>query len=129
LKRNGLLIDNHIAFYTKYGELEGTAATATEVSQLCEVSAASISRGLKTGKLACDYYFRHYPSNEQPPEEIDFEWICEIDGLKFVKQIEIADYCGVTKQAVSQSVKRRAKQINGKIITWREIENSVDEMN
>ena len=129
LKRNGLLIDNHIAFYTKYGELEGTASTATEVSQLCGVSAASISRGLKTGKLACDYYFRYFPSNEQPPEEIDFEWICEIDGLKFIKQIEIADYCGVTKQAVSQSVKRRAKQINGKIISWRETQNSVDEMN
>lgn len=126
MKRNGLIVDNRIAFYTKYGELEGTAATLTEVSKMIDVSTSSISRGLKTGSLACEYYFRYYPENEEPAAEIEFKWLCEIDGLKFVKQIEIADYCGVSKQAVSQSVKRKSKQINGKEILWREEEKSID---
>jgi hypothetical protein len=46
--------------------------------------------------------------------------LCEIDGVRFVKQGDIADYCEVTKQAISLSVKRKSKVINGKTILWKD---------
>ena len=35
-----------------------------------------------------------------------------------MKQIEVAEYCGVTKQAVSIAKLHGAPLINGKIIEW-----------
>ena len=103
--------------YDKNGELEFTAQSLVEAADALEITSASVSKGLKTEKLTCEYFFRYY-STEEPAEKIDIPWLCEIDGLKFVKQKDIADYCEVTKQAISLSVKRKSKVINGRVILW-----------
>ncbi len=107
-----------IAVYNANGELEFSAPTMTEASVYSGVSVSSISSVIKSGKRSKGFYFRKYKKDEEPVEQIDFIWICEIDGQKFGKQVEIADYCGVSRQSVSVSVQNKSKEINGRQITW-----------
>lgn len=107
-----------IAVYNFNGELEFTAPTLTEASEYSGVCISSISAVIKNGKRSKGYYFRKYKKNEVPLEQIDFDWLCEIDGQKFAKQIDIANYCNVSRQAVSMSVQNRSKEINGRQINW-----------
>lgn len=119
LNRRGDKKKERIAVYDKNGELEFTAQTITEAAETLDITNASVSKGLKTEKLTCEYFFRHYLT-EEPKEKIEIPWLCEIDGVKFVKQTDIADYCEVTKQAISLSVRRKTKVINGRTILWKD---------
>lgn len=118
LIRQGLIVQNHYAAYDRSGELEMVAPTITELSSALNISNASISKSVKTGNVSCAYFFRAFPSTEEPADKIDVPWLCEIDGIRFLKQTEVADYCGVSRQAVSQSAKRQSKEINGRNILW-----------
>jgi hypothetical protein len=86
-----------IAVYNSNGELEFTAPTLTEASEYSGVCISSISAVIKNGKRSKGYYFRKYKKNENPLEQIDFDWLCEIDGQKFAKQVDIANYCNVSR--------------------------------
>lgn len=108
-----------VAIYDETGSIVTTAKNSVEAAEYGGISATTICRVLKNGKIANGYYYRNYDPHTEPAETIEFDYICEIDGLKFIKQIDIAEYCGVTKQAVSGSVQRKSKQINGYNITWR----------
>ena len=77
-----------------------------------------IRSALKSGKIYKDHFFRNFILSEEPAENIDVPYLCIIDGYKFMKQTEVADYCDVTKQAVSIAKQRHAKLINGRIIEW-----------
>ena len=107
-----------IAVYNSNGELEFTAPTLTEASEYSGVCISSISAVIKNGKRSKGYYFRKYKKNENPLEQIDFDWLCEIDGQKFAKQVDIANYCNVSRQSVSMSVQNHSKEINGRQINW-----------
>ena len=108
-----------VAIYDETGSIVTTAKNSVEAAEYGGISATTICRVLKNGKIANGYYYRNYDPHTEPAETIEFDYICEIDGLKFIKQIDIAEYCGVTKQAVSGSVQRKSKQINGYDIIWR----------
>lgn len=108
-----------VAIYDETGSIVTTAKNSVEAAEYGGISATTICRVLKNGKIANGYYYRNYDPHTEPAETIEFDYICEIDGLKFIKQIDIAEYCGVTKQAVSGSVQRKSKQINGYNIVWR----------
>ena len=119
LERQGDRIREFVAVYDKSGELVMSSPFITDVAKALNITNVSISKGLKTGKVTCDHFFRYYTSDE-PEERIDIPWICEIDGVRFVKQVDIADYCEVSRQAVSLAVKRQSKMINGRIILWKD---------
>ena len=106
----------NIAIYDGNGELEQVAKTIMDAAKYVGLYRDSVSRALSKGNKTGEYFFRYY--DEKPDETIEFDWLCEIDGYKFVKQIEVADYCGVSRQAVSGSMARRSNEINGRIIIW-----------
>ena len=108
----------NIAIYDANGDLEQVVRTITEAADLTGLCNASVSKALKTGSKCKENFFRFYDNNTKPDDSIEFDWLCEIDGVKFVKQIEVADYCGVSRQAVSGSFSRKSKEINGRQITW-----------
>lgn len=107
-----------IGIYDSNGELEATTSTYTEASEYSGIGIATISNVAKSGKRSGNYFFRSYRKGEEPLEKIDCPWICEIDGLKFDRQVDIAEYCGVSRQAISVSVQNKSKIINGRVITW-----------
>lgn len=108
----------NIAIYDSNGDLETTTRSITEASDYTGICNATISKALTKGNKTKEYFFRYFLDNAKPEEQIEFDYLCEIDGVRFVKQIEVADYCGVTRQAVSGSYKRLSKEINGRLITW-----------
>lgn len=116
LMRRGELIKDYVAIYNEDGELEDVAKSCSEAGRKTDISNISVNNAVKTGKICKGYFFRMFPSNTDPAEETEIPYICEIDGHKFLKQIEIAEYCGVTKQAISGSRRRQAAEINGKIV-------------
>ena len=107
-----------IGVYNAEGELELVTPTMTEASTYTGASVSAISNAVKSGKPTKTYYFRKYKKDETPVEQIDIICICEIDGSKFNTQIDIANYCGVSKQSVSMSVQNKSKEINGRQIVW-----------
>lgn len=125
LIRQGVIVKEHIAAYDGNGDLELTTPTITEMANELDITQSTISSAIKSGKIACGYYFRRFPSNQEPEAKIDVPWLCKIDGIKFARQTYIADYCGVSRQAVSQAVKRQSKEIAGKIILWNK-DNFID---
>lgn len=120
LIRQGIIVKEKIAAYSRDGELEVVGATLTEVASALNITTSSISKALKDGKMSCGYFFRRVPGDIEAPQNIEVPWLCEIDGLKFFKATEVADYCQVSRQAASGSVKRKSKKINGKEILWNE---------
>lgn len=118
LNRQNGLGKNAVAIYHYNGDLYQTADTISEAAEMLGISFSSVSKALKDNKISCGYYFRYYNSLTTPADQIDVSWLAEVDGVKFLKQTEIADYCGVSRQAVSQAVKRQSKIINGKEIIW-----------
>ena len=94
------------------------ASSITDAARKLNVTTTSITKALKSGKLSCSYFFRYMDESDTYPDRIEIPWLAEIDGIRFLKQIEIANYCGVSKQAVSQACKRQSKMINGFEVIW-----------
>ena len=108
-----------VAMYDRNGELVDTAENMTELTKKYSyLSISSISKAAKDKKIYKDGFFVTYPKIELPPETIDIEYLAEIDGQKFIKQIEISNYLNVSRQAVSAAVKRQAKTLGGREIIW-----------
>lgn len=104
-----------IAIYDRNGNLVETARSIREAIN-GEFLDGGIRSALKSGKIYKDHFFRYF--NIEPFKNIEVPYLCIIDGLKFIKQTEVAEHCGVTKQAVSTAKMHRAPSINGKIIEW-----------
>lgn len=107
-----------IAIYDKTGILQEVYDTATEAANDTFLY-SGVTAALRSGKVYKEHFFRKFPEDEIP-EQIDVPYLCEVDGIRFIKQIELVKYFGVSRQAVSQTVKKRGKTICGKIITWNE---------
>lgn len=119
LIRQGVIKRQGIAVYDNNGDLEDVYPTITEAALALAISTDRISGALKTEKINGGYFFRYYNLDDEAPEMINFDYVCEIDGIKFFKQTDVAEYCGVTRQAVSGSKQRESKSINGKEIIWK----------
>lgn len=104
-----------IAIYNRNGELVKVARSIREATSGSFLD-GGIRSALKSGKIYKDHFFRYI--SENPSKNIEVPYLCIIDGLKFMKQIEVAEYCGVTKQAVSTAKQHNASLINGKNIEW-----------
>lgn len=120
LLRRGEIVKQYVAIYDTDGELIDTTKTITDAAKITGVTNLTISKVLKNLKRTSGYYFRYFNSNEEPQQKIDFDYICEIDGIKFINQSEVGDYCQVSRQAVSGSRQRRAAMINGKTVIWKD---------
>lgn len=107
-----------IAIYNRYGDLVAVARSIRGAITN-DFLDGGIRAALKSGKIYKDHFFRYYLFSEKPPKNIEVPYLCIIDGLKFMKQIEVAEYCGVTKQAVSTAKAHNATLINGKIVEWK----------
>ena len=120
LKRRGELttLCLGIALYSKEGELEKTYSSVKEAANNENFSESGIRSAIKSGKPYKNYFLRNYQIGELPPEEIEVPYLCIIDGQRFLKQTDVAEYCEVTRQAVSFAKQHNAKIINGKSIIW-----------
>lgn len=109
--------EQHIAVYNRSGEL---VATARGVRSLVnkDLLDGGIRAALKSEKIYKDYFFRYFNITEKPLKKIEVPYLCIIDEIKFMKQTEVAEYCGVTKQAVSSAKAHNASLINGKVVKW-----------
>lgn len=106
-----------IAIYNRYGDLVAVARSIRGAITK-DFLDGGIRAALKSGKIYKDHFFRYYTLSEYLPKNIEVPYLCIIDGVKFMKQTEIAEYCGVTKQAVSTAKSHNAPSINGKIVKW-----------
>lgn len=107
-----------VAAYSKTGELEFVANSITEMSKLVGGTVNSISRVLSNGKLYNNYWFRNFEQGATAPDTIEVQFLCEIDGIRFLTQSEVVSYFGISRQAVSQSTARKAKTICNKEVKW-----------
>lgn len=121
LARRGELdtIKNGVAVYNRNGELEASYLSIKQTVNK-DFLEGGIRSALKTGKIYKDHFFRFYKLSDEPADTIEIPYLCIIDGYKFIKQTEIADYCNVTRQAVSSAKQHHAKFINGRLIEWNE---------
>ena len=117
LIRQGVIVPQHVATYV-YGVLEDTAPSLEEAKRQCGISVPLIRKSLRGEGDHKQYAFRYFPSNEEPPAEIEIDYVCEIDGLKFFNRSDAANYCGVSRQAAAGAYNRRAKTLGGKEIKW-----------
>lgn len=106
-----------IAIYNRYGGLVAVARSIRGAITK-DFLDGGIRAALKSGKIYKDHFFRYYNLPEYPPINIEVPYLCIIDGVKFMKQTEVAEYCGVTKQAVSTAKSHNAPFINGKNVEW-----------
>ena len=120
LKRRGEIsnINYGIAVYSKEGQLEETYNSIKDVLSSGNYSESSLRAAIKSNKPYKGRFFYQYDLAEDPKENIEVKYICEIDGLHFIKQKDIANYCNVTPQAVSSAKQHHSKIINGKEVTW-----------
>jgi len=108
-------INKAVAIYDRNGDLVKVARSIRDAINE-EFLDGGIRAAIKSGKIYKDHFFRF--AGPDPSKTIEVPYLCIIDGLKFMKQTEIAEYCGVTKQAVSSAKSHNATLINGKNIEW-----------
>lgn len=125
LIRHGELPTVHlnVAEYSHDGELITTYTSIKDALAQCPsgLSDSGLRAAIKSGKMYKEHFFRQYNSETEPEEIIDTPYICIIDGVRFNRQVEVADYCDVSRQAVSIAKQRHQNTINGYTIEWREI--------
>ena len=108
-----------VAMYDRHGDYMDRTETVTEMlKKYPHLAEGGITKSIKEKKIYKDCFFINVPKHETAPETIEIEYLAEIDGVKFVKQVEIANYLGVSRQAVSAALKRGAKSLSGRPIEW-----------
>lgn len=113
-------IPNAIAIYDSMGNLLNTCTKISEVVSLYpECNDSSLRAALKSGKAYKNKIFKYYKIDQEAPTMIDTPYICEIDGNYFLKQVDVAEYCGVTRQAVSAAKQKKSSTLNGKQVNWK----------
>ena len=109
----------YVAIYDRHGDYVDCAETITDLcKKYPQFSVGSVSTSIKNNKIYKDHFFIHYSKFSEPPESINIQYIAEIDGIKFVKQIEIANYLNISRQAVSAAYKRKALTLGGREVQW-----------
>lgn len=109
----------NVAVYDKEGNLLDTYPSVKAAAQEMNMSEASVRTSIKEGKSVKRFFFRQYDADDAPDDNIEFDYVCEIDGIRFIKQVDAANYCGVTRQAVSFAKQKNAKMIGNKEVHWK----------
>lgn len=123
LKRRGEYTEspkNKFCIYDKTGILVETYNSIKEL--ICDNTSfteSSVRKALKTTKPYKNYFFYVYEEGADIPETLEVPYLCTIDGIRFLKQVEVATYCGVSRQAVSGAKQRGTSIINGYKIDWK----------
>lgn len=127
LIRQGVIIPDCVAIYDINGDLVDSVPSVSEAARITGISRITITKAMESGKTTKKYAFRKHPSNVEPPETIDVEYICEIDGQRFSSLADIGEYCGVSRQAANSARNRGAKQIGGREVIWANNAKVVDQ--
>lgn len=127
LIRQGVIIPDCVAIYDINGDLVDSVPSVSEAARITGISRITITKAMESGKTTKKYAFRKHPSNVEPPETIDVEYICEIDGQRFSSLADIGEYCGVSRQAANSARNRGAKQIGGHEVIWANNAKVVDQ--
>lgn len=123
LKAEGIIEDKHfrpyVAMYDRHGKFVDCAETIVDLCKKhTDLTNGSVSTAIKEKKIYKDHFFISYSKFVEPPETIEVPYIAIIDGLKFIKQVEISNYLGISRQAVSAAHKRFAATLNGREVEW-----------
>lgn len=109
----------YVAVYDRHGDFVDCAETITDLCRKYpEFVVGGVSTATKNNKIYKNHFFINYSKFSEPPETIEIDYIAEIDGVKFIKQVEIANYLGISRQAVSAAYKRRAETLGGRDVKW-----------
>lgn len=109
----------YIAIYSREGRLiDVYTAISCIVGDFNNTTNGGVRAAIKTGHIYKDMFFKEYENQEEIPNTIFVHYLCKIDNLYFIKQIEVVNYLGVTRQLVSAAVKSRAKTIAGHKVEW-----------
>lgn len=109
----------YVAVYDRHGDFVDCAETITDLCRKYpEFAVGGVSTAIKNNKIYKNHFFINYSKFSEPPETIEIDYIAEIDGVKFIKQVEIANYLGISRQAVSAAYKRRAETLGGRNVKW-----------
>lgn len=120
LKRRGETDTKIYGVYSEEGELIKTYQTKIDiVKDYPTFSIPSITSHILNLKPYKGIYIREF-INEEPAETIKIDYLCIINGQKFIRQVDVANYCAVSRQAVSSAVKRKASIIGGYKVEWKE---------
>ena len=122
LLRRGELNVSQIAIYdSTTGALIDVVDTLAAATKITGLSATVIRGALKNDRVRQGYYFKKFTKSDGgvPPKTCDsLPYICKIDGILFYSQSDVAEYCGVSRQAVSGSRQRKSHFINDREIEW-----------
>ena len=89
------------------------------IKEYPEYKDSGIRNSIKNNKNYKNYYFKQIISGNSYDTKINTApALCEIDNIMFYKQSEIAKYTGVSRQAVSDCLKRKGGIIGGKKVNW-----------
>jgi hypothetical protein len=109
----------YVAVYDRHGDFVDWAETITDLCRnYPEFVVGGVSTAIKNNKIYKNHFFINYSKFSEPPETIEIDYIAEIDGVKFIKQVEIANYLGISRQAVSAAYKRKAETLGGRDVKW-----------
>lgn len=111
-------IPHGVAIYSREGQLEESYESVKDAVGATEYPDSGIRNAIKSGKIYKNKFFRSFNTDKDPNDTIEVDYLCEIDGIRFMKQTEVADYCGVSRQAVSSAKQRASTLIAGKTVYW-----------
>lgn len=122
LQRRGLYIPNYklYAAYNADGTLYSVYSTIDEGAQDVNGTEGGIRRVLNSDKAYAHYFWKSFEGPPEPaiPEHMDVKYLCIIDNIYFIKQVDVAAYCNITRQAVSYACKKKAKTLGHKAVIW-----------
>lgn len=106
-----------IAVYNYSGELEAVFENLTAAAEYIGCSSPSLTSAKRTGKDCKGYFIREFLEGNVP-ETIPLDFICFIDGIGFLKQIDIVNYLKTSRQTVNGAYKRKSNKILGVEVKW-----------
>lgn len=108
-----------IAVYSRNGYLLNVFGSINDIiKEYTSTTDSGVRTAIETEKVYRNMFFRKFRTEEEVPEAIIIQYLCKIDDIYFIKQIEIVNYLNVSRQLVSAAVKSHAKTIAGRDVEW-----------
>ena len=111
---------SYFVIYDAFGKKKGEYNSIKEILSAYDfLSETSVRLALNEGKMHKGMYYKKIPRGKPCDERIEVKKpLCWIDDVPYFKQTEIAKAFGISRQAVSSSVKRKGKKICGHDVIW-----------
>lgn len=104
-----------IAKYDVYGKL---IETCQYFNKIKEYSTNEIRKASTSQKRLGNYYFRIYDIDEEVLNKIETKTICKVKDEYFDSYAAVAKTFNISRQAVQQAHKRKAKKLSGYPVEW-----------